>query len=470
MRDRIRNILSAMAVGTYEREEVLALSLLNALSGESIFLLGLPGVGKSMVARRLKLAFKDATVFEYLMSRFSTPDEIFGPISISKLKDADSYERVTTGYLPEAEVVFLDEIWKAGPAIQNTLLTVLNEKIFLNGSNEMHLPIKGIISASNELPAEGEGLEALWDRFLMRYIVEPLKQKSSFIKLINPEKQGAEQPKLQPIDNAEYESIQKGIVGVHIPQNILEIICSVRERLMQKATAGKNKEDDKEDNEIPPEKFYISDRRWKKSIGVLRASAYLNSRDRLNYSDLLLLKHMLWNDESTISLVEYIVVEEVMKSLFKELLDQFKSYKRHATRESTDKRLFSPDREHYVVLCDGGHLNLKIADYNKLKNATQIFFGSEMSDGSIRVRERGTFSIQVVKEGYVSINGYNYPLRTNADKQLSEDFLQDFGGSLESIANGIYREVDENLFLAGAESRNLIFQFVNTYKKRIEDS
>ena len=148
IRNRITAILSRMKYGTFERDEALALSLLSALAGESIFLLGLPGVGKSMIARRLKLAFDKASVFEYLMSRFSTPDEIFGPVSISKLKDEDCYERVTSGFLPEAEVVCLDEIWKAGPAIQNSLLTVLNEKIYLNGNQELQLPLKGIIAAS----------------------------------------------------------------------------------------------------------------------------------------------------------------------------------------------------------------------------------------------------------------------------------------------------------------------------------
>ncbi len=161
--ERIRQLLTQLAAGIYERDYVLAMAFLSAIAGESIFLLGLPGVGKSLIARRLKLAFRNAQSFEYLMSRFSTPDEIFGPVSISKLKNEDTYERLVEGYLPTADVVFLDEIWKAGPSIQNALLTVLNEKLFRNGDHELRLPLKGIISASNELPAQDEGLEALWD-------------------------------------------------------------------------------------------------------------------------------------------------------------------------------------------------------------------------------------------------------------------------------------------------------------------
>ena len=114
MKDRILRLLKEMAKGIYEKDTELAMSLLAAIAGESLLHLGPPGVAKSMVARRVKAAFHEGKSFEYLMSRFSTPDEIFGPVSISKLKDSDKYERSIDGYLPMADVVFLDEIWKAG--------------------------------------------------------------------------------------------------------------------------------------------------------------------------------------------------------------------------------------------------------------------------------------------------------------------------------------------------------------------
>lgn len=465
MKQRIESILKALKEGTYERDEAMALSLLAALSGESIFMLGLPGVGKSMIARRLKSAFRNASVFEYLMSRFSTPDEIFGPVSISKLKDADCYERVTAGYLPEAEVVFLDEIWKAGPAIQNSLLTVLNEKIYLNGNNEMALPVKAIISASNELLAEGEGLEALWDRFLIRYIVEPISRKDNFFRLIDPPSYQRREPDFTPLSDDDYYRIRQLSATIELPDNIKELLYNLRQRMNE---LGKENDEEDED-EDGQNKFYVSDRRWKKIAGVLRTSALLNGRNAVDLSDLLLLDHMIWNDDGEIPKLRGMIAECIVASLFADMLGRHKNITVAAKKKpkTGGDTLYSPDGRHYHILCDDFVLSIRIDDYEKMKEKpNEFFFASETADSRIVLGEKGQYSVRVPKPGCVCINSYNYPLVTvNGSYRGEASAIRE---RLDSLIDALNKGISDNLFVADSAIRTNIHYMTNSYRKRFE--
>lgn len=297
MKKRVTDLINICSDGLYEREEIVAVSLLSAISGQPVFLYGLPGTAKSLIARRLSKVFKDTSHFEYLMQNFSTPEDVFGPVSIQELKK-DNYVRKTDGYLPAADFAFLDEIWKSSPAILNTLLTIINERIYRNNGKAEKVPLKALIAASNETPPPNQGLEALYDRFVMRIVVDPMHERENFERLLEggPVTIDVEVPDRLQFSHAEWEQIPDKIYRVSISREVFAIINAIRVSI------------DEFNRNNPEIAVYVSDRRWQKIAFILKASAFLCDRTEVIPVDTFVLRHCLWTLEENREQIDEIIV------------------------------------------------------------------------------------------------------------------------------------------------------------------
>ncbi len=272
--DRIKALRNALMTGLVERDLAIRLALLAALAGEHLLLIGPPGTAKSLVARRLRQAFRGATYFERLLTRFTVPEELFGPLSVKGLEE-DRYERLTAGYLPTASVAFLDEIFKANSAILNALLTLLNERQFDNGDRRVDTPLIAVVGASNELP-DSEELDALYDRFLLRLRVGPVSEQG-FAELLTL--QGEPSPRVDHqirITPEELRQIRAEAEAIPLQPDLISLLCELR-------------------NWCAREGIVVSDRRWRKMARLLKVSAFTNGRTEASIWDAWLVQHCIWN-------------------------------------------------------------------------------------------------------------------------------------------------------------------------------
>ena len=305
LREKIEKNLEILNNGLVGKEKVMKLGLLSILSGENMILVGPPGTAKSEISRRLREILADSgseTYFEYLFTKFTTPEEIFGPLSIKQLQN-DKFERNTEGYMPSSRIVFLDEIFKANSSILNTLLTILNERVFHNGLKREKTPLISLIGASNELPFENDELTALYDRFLIRAIVGYVSD-DEIEELLDIKETDMEIPAEIKFTESDLNEIKNESEKVRVTFGIKRTIMQIRQEY--------NKIFAEDNHEI------ISDRKLVKMVKLLKISAYLNGRDKVDFSDLMLLTNCLWNNPENIEKVTKLVLEAVKRNVAKD--------------------------------------------------------------------------------------------------------------------------------------------------------
>jgi MoxR-like ATPase len=287
---RFRDELVKPFVGREEEARVIVLAL---VTGEHAVLIGEPVTAKSALIRRAAQLL-NARFFMYLLTKFTEPSELFGPLDLTALKEG-RYVRITRGKLLEAEIAFLDEIFKANSAILNSILTILNERIFYDGYTEIRVPLWSLFGASNEVPDDPE-LDALYDRMLLRQYVKPVLE-DYWKDLLDYEWR------------YEKASLSEGKVEAIM---CIDDLKSIRALLLEKIDLEGIKNKLLKIYSIFEGKgVHITDRRKGKALKIIAASAFLEGRLEAVEQDLLSLKYVIPRDIEDFEKVSTVLNEEL---------------------------------------------------------------------------------------------------------------------------------------------------------------
>ena len=297
----------------FERSQPIRGIVLSTLSSTNILLLGPAGVGKSALLNQWNRRIKDAKFFYRLMTKYTTPEELFGPPSLKGLKE-ESYRRNTRGKVPEMNTIVLDEIFKSNSPILNSLLTVLNERTFDNDGDPMKLPLITVAGASNEVPESDDGLDAFMDRFLLKFYVRPIQESSNFVKML----QGGslDTPVTSDVTLDEVYAAQKEIALLPVPENVYEHMDRLRQTLRKDGVM-------------------VTDRSFKTALKILKAEAWLNGQPEVSTLNIEVFKNICWTKPDQEKMVHSTILELIspeknkILTFYQDCQDQAKSVYKH---------------------------------------------------------------------------------------------------------------------------------------------
>lgn len=290
----MRKFVEELARPFVGREEEARVITLTLLAREHMVFIGEPGTAKSAMVRRAA-ELLNAKFFKYLLTRFTEPAELFGPLDIKAL-DEGKYVRITRGKLPEAEIAFLDEIFKANSAILNALNTLLQERVLYDGYTEFIVPLWSLFGASNEVPEESE-VAAVYDRFLVRHFVKPVSE-DKWVELLNKSWVIEKEQYFSEGVGAEKIMSMKDLRALH--EQVLNVnLEPVKPKLVKLFAVFESRG------------IHITDRRKGKSLKLIAANAILEGRREAQENDLIVLKYVVPRDWDELEKVNTILSEEL---------------------------------------------------------------------------------------------------------------------------------------------------------------
>ena len=284
---RLQSIQSSLNQYFFDRETEVEALLIALLARQHILFIGPAGTGKSALSSMLGKMIEGSQFFQHLLTPFSTPEELFGVLSLKDLEQG-VYKRNIENMLPTAHFAFIDEIFNANSAILNSLLTLINERCYYNNGIPIEAPLLTLIGSSNEYIESDEGLEALFDRFLLRYEVDYIRDDSSFISMLKSKQD-------VPVEQLSMEdlfTLQNKVRLIEIDENIYKTLAKIRRQLA--------------DEGIRP-----SDRRFKQSLSIIQANAFLHGRTAVHNEDLMILKNVLWETTDQ-KQKAYVVIQDIV--------------------------------------------------------------------------------------------------------------------------------------------------------------